>query len=318
MFSEDILAVKNSELWTIYIPETEYNRLNELGKEIFLQGSNVNQYIQECLTVMDCYNNFCNRITSLSKEDKKYCENIVITYFRLYSALMAQYRITNLECTALLEGTVYVERLMKIRWQMRQCFMNGNKVFYNFLKQVLDIAAFDQLISYMTPEDILRCVSSTNEFEICNIHEVWCNKNELKLLSYSDDTHICTYPIITKNLCVKGHNVSSHVCIREKVVVLKNGNISDADRCLLKDQKCILITIAIHFDLNEFRKNIVGLVCDEGGVMSHAAILAREYNLPCITDTKIATLVFKTGDYVELNTSTESLRLCHAKLEGSE
>ncbi len=42
-------------------------------------------------------------------------------------------------------------------------------------------------------------------------------------------------------------------------------------------------------------------VTDEGGVMCHAAIVARELRKPCITGTKIATQIFKDGDMVEVD-----------------
>ncbi len=43
------------------------------------------------------------------------------------------------------------------------------------------------------------------------------------------------------------------------------------------------------------------LITDHGGMMSHAAIVAREFGLPCIVGTKQATKVLKTGDHVTLD-----------------
>ncbi len=43
------------------------------------------------------------------------------------------------------------------------------------------------------------------------------------------------------------------------------------------------------------------LVTDHGGMMSHAAIVAREFGLPCIVGTKRATKILKTGDKVVLD-----------------
>lgn len=43
------------------------------------------------------------------------------------------------------------------------------------------------------------------------------------------------------------------------------------------------------------------LVTDHGGMMSHAAIVAREFNLPCIVGTKQATKVLKSGEKVVLD-----------------
>lgn len=42
-------------------------------------------------------------------------------------------------------------------------------------------------------------------------------------------------------------------------------------------------------------------VTDEGGIMCHAAIVARELKKPCVIGTKIATKVLKDGDLVEVD-----------------
>jgi phosphohistidine swiveling domain-containing protein len=47
-----------------------------------------------------------------------------------------------------------------------------------------------------------------------------------------------------------------------------------------------------------FLQNAIALVTDEGGVTCHAAIVSRERKIPCVIGTKLATSVFKTGDYV--------------------
>jgi len=49
-------------------------------------------------------------------------------------------------------------------------------------------------------------------------------------------------------------------------------------------------------------KKVFAIVTDEGGgVLSHAAIVARELNIPCVIGTKIATKVLKNGDRVEVD-----------------
>ncbi len=42
-------------------------------------------------------------------------------------------------------------------------------------------------------------------------------------------------------------------------------------------------------------------VTDEGGLLSHAAIVSREFHKPCVIGTKIATKVLKDGDMVEVD-----------------
>ncbi len=43
------------------------------------------------------------------------------------------------------------------------------------------------------------------------------------------------------------------------------------------------------------------IVTDFGGMTSHAAIVSRELGIPCVIGTKIATRMFKDGDYVEVD-----------------
>ena len=43
------------------------------------------------------------------------------------------------------------------------------------------------------------------------------------------------------------------------------------------------------------------LVTDEGGLMCHAAIVARELKIPCIIGTKVATKLLRDGDLVEVD-----------------
>jgi pyruvate,water dikinase len=49
---------------------------------------------------------------------------------------------------------------------------------------------------------------------------------------------------------------------------------------------------------------IAGLVTDVGSAVSHGAVIAREYGLPAIVNTRIATKRIQTGDTLRLNTNT--------------
>ena len=42
-------------------------------------------------------------------------------------------------------------------------------------------------------------------------------------------------------------------------------------------------------------------ITDEGGITSHAAIVSRELDKPCLIGTQNATKIFKDGDLVEVD-----------------
>ena len=48
-------------------------------------------------------------------------------------------------------------------------------------------------------------------------------------------------------------------------------------------------------------KKAAAIVTDLGGMLSHAAIVSREFGIPCIVGTEYATQVFKDGDMVEVD-----------------
>jgi pyruvate, water dikinase len=46
---------------------------------------------------------------------------------------------------------------------------------------------------------------------------------------------------------------------------------------------------------------IAACVCDTGGSLTHAAIVSREYGIPCVVGTAVATVAIKTGDRVRVD-----------------
>ena len=46
------------------------------------------------------------------------------------------------------------------------------------------------------------------------------------------------------------------------------------------------------------------IVTSEGGVLSHAAIVSRELNIPCITGIEDITTTVKDGDFIKVNAET--------------
>ncbi|MDO8566191.1 MAG: PEP-utilizing enzyme [Candidatus Moranbacteria bacterium] len=63
----------------------------------------------------------------------------------------------------------------------------------------------------------------------------------------------------------------------------------------------VLVTGMTRPEYLHLMKQAIAVVTDGGGVLSHAAITARELKKPCIIGTKIATQVLKDGDMVEVD-----------------
>lgn len=71
----------------------------------------------------------------------------------------------------------------------------------------------------------------------------------------------------------------------------------------------ILVTPMTTPDFLPAMKRAMAFVTDEGGITSHAAIVDREMNKPCIIGTKIATEVLKDGDKIEVDANSGIVRI---------
>jgi len=71
----------------------------------------------------------------------------------------------------------------------------------------------------------------------------------------------------------------------------------------------IIVTAMTSVDFVSIMRRAAAFVTNEGGITSHASIVSRELNKPCIIGTKIATKVFKDGDRIEVNANKGIVRI---------
>ncbi len=98
-----------------------------------------------------------------------------------------------------------------------------------------------------------------------------------------------------KNKAVKG-NIGSPGKAKGKVYF-----IDDPDKIPKIRKNTVLVAKLTSPKLLNQIKNSIAVVTDEGGALSHAAIICRELKMPCVIGAVIATKVFKDGDLVEVD-----------------
>jgi phosphoenolpyruvate synthase/pyruvate phosphate dikinase len=93
-----------------------------------------------------------------------------------------------------------------------------------------------------------------------------------------------------------------------KGTVAMKGIVRGVVKVIFKDEDMakfnegdILITTMTRPEWVPVMKKSGAFVTDAGGMLCHAAIVARELGRPCVIGTKIATQVFKDGDMVEVD-----------------
>jgi phosphohistidine swiveling domain-containing protein len=71
----------------------------------------------------------------------------------------------------------------------------------------------------------------------------------------------------------------------------------------------ILVTYMTTIEFIPGFRKAAAVVTDEGGMSCHAAIISREFGLPCVVGTQVATRVLKTGDLIEVNGDTGVIKI---------
>ena len=83
-------------------------------------------------------------------------------------------------------------------------------------------------------------------------------------------------------------------------------NVSEAKN-LKKGE--ILITSMTTPDFVTAMKRAAAIVTNEGGILCHAAVVSREFGIPCVVGTKIATKAIRTGDFIEVDGNKGIIRI---------
>ncbi len=111
--------------------------------------------------------------------------------------------------------------------------------------------------------------------------------------------HIPTPPPLVsgqKEGIIQGISASAGVT-KGKVVIVNSDNLNVVDF----PKGAILVCDNTDVRYLPFMRNAAAIVTNRGGILTHAAIMARELSIPCIVDTKSATQILKDGDLVEVD-----------------
>lgn len=92
--------------------------------------------------------------------------------------------------------------------------------------------------------------------------------------------------------------------LKGKVKIILN------DKELKKIKKGEIVTCEMTTPkFSPFLSRIKAILTNDGGILCHAAIISREFKIPCIIGTKIATKVLKDGDLVEVDANKGIVRI---------
>ncbi len=75
----------------------------------------------------------------------------------------------------------------------------------------------------------------------------------------------------------------------------------------------IIVTSMTSVDFVPIMERAAAFITNEGGITSHASIVSRELNKPCIIGTKVGTKILKDGDLIEVDANIGAVKILKKK-----
>ncbi len=192
-------------------------------------------------------------------------------------------------------------------WQDKRkvSMMKHFNYFENVLQEVSKRTSVDyDTISVMTLEEVEDLILGKK----LNVNEIE-NRKEGVFFVYLKDKVLRFYGKEAQDLLSSiPSNVDSKEILKGAIACKGNGKrITGKVRIVHNPAKDIfnegevLVTTMTRPEFVPIMQKAKAIITDEGGLTSHAAIVSRELQTPCIIGTKVATQVLSDGDFVEVD-----------------
>jgi phosphohistidine swiveling domain-containing protein len=166
-------------------------------------------------------------------------------------------------------------------------------------------------VAYLTEEEIINFL----EGKQVNLSK-GKKRQEGFLLYLKDDEVVCVDHAINEELTKIGFSEEEIKVSEIKGTVACQGKARGTAKIvrtvhdILKINKGdVLVAVTTHPDYVPAMQKSAAIVTDEGGMLSHAAIVSRELGIPCVVGTEIATKVIQHGQKVEVDATNGVVRL---------
>ncbi|TKJ17057.1 hypothetical protein CEE44_00795 [Candidatus Woesearchaeota archaeon B3_Woes] len=246
--------------------------------------------------------NFCKDLSNLKVKTNKELLRLIETYFRLYKKPYPYFMIT-VEARALEKNKEKnvkeaVNLMAKLRLYGRTSFNKTHELALPLFEEIakrFNTTSYE--LKFLTPHEI-RGLLLGKEIDIKNIIK---NRQKCFFIHFNGEFRFLENASLTIEEevedVIKGQG-AFHGNYKGKVKLIKD--ISDVNALKKGD---VLVTQMTTTDLiTDNIKKAGAIITDEGGITCHAAILSREFKIPALIGTKIATKILKDGDIVQIDT----------------
>lgn len=213
-------------------------------------------------------------------------EETIISERLEFKKVLEELNLSQEALTALSQAREFIRMKNNERITFQKDIFSSLDIF----NKTLEILGFAKDSSYILENEIFDLINQLIKIDSRKNkeHLVYLNKGEVSISEYIE-TQEKTNQEIKGLTASKGH-------VKGKVKLIES--IEQASSFQRGD---ILVTSMTTPDFLPIMEKSIAIITDEGGIMSHAAIVSREFNVPCIVGTENATKILKDGMLVEVN-----------------
>lgn len=203
-----------------------------------------------------------------------------------------------------------VELIRSFTYYRTRTAENSDRYFYyirtTLIKEIARRARLDDGTIMLHRADEIEQVIASGKAAICGTEIIKRKNGEAIIFEQGESKTYygaCAYGLLkqllpkTDNTCGVSGEIACAGEVKSARVKVVNSFADAADM----EQGCILVATMTTPDLTMALEKAVGIITDEGGITCHAAIIAREYAVPCLVGTKTATQVLRDGMIVHLD-----------------
>jgi phosphohistidine swiveling domain-containing protein len=322
----EVLYIIDHGMFKQYFTKIAYERALDRGLMFYSDEHKFDNYRKNLSRHRDVFKEF---FESEIKYKSTLSRDTVISFFECTKKLCGEYAQMNFESTdkAFLyqeENPIIKKNLVgvaefkdRIRTVMNMVLFEPggySEQFFSILGKQFDLSP--ELFSSLTQQEILNLFEGNkpNEavvskrqdafVESFGIDGFYEGKNTEAILAEFKEEAVFS-EVFSGQTASKGK-----ITGKVKIIPVDYSNLSRVNAEIEKMQQGdILIAETTAPELMVACKKAGAIVTDMGGLMSHAAIISREFGIPCIVGTKIATKVLHDSDLVEVDADNGVVRI---------
>lgn len=328
----EVLYVIDKGLFKQYFTKKAYEQALERGLEFYSDENKFDIYKKELSLHCETIKQF---FESEIKNKKNLSVDKVTTFFEYTRKLCGDYSQMNFESTdkafAYQEQNPVIKRNLTevakfkdvVRAVMNTVLFEPDgylSKFFAILAKQFDINA--SILDNLTRREILELFEGKrpNESIVSKRQEVFVESYNIEGFLSGKEAEAIIQEFkenVSHSDIIKGQVASKgKVTGKVKIIPVDYSNLALVNSEMDKmEQGEILVAETTAPELMIACKKAGAIVTDTGGLMSHAAIISREFGIPCVIGTKFATQLLKDGDLVEVDADKGIVRILETQTQ---